>query len=149
MSKVHSSIYTGGTSNVEQKMRDYIAAFNKNDLKLDFLFDDLYHHEFIGIHDGKKIGNKSELRQMHKAMLSKDTQARLVYFRKTGAFCYDMKLSFVNKERGEFTMRKLVAIEDDKIATSIDYNGTLECGCSAPISPISTKSIVCIDEAKK
>jgi hypothetical protein len=123
MSKVHPSIYTG-TSNVEQKVRDYIAAFNKNDLKLDLFFDDLYAHDFSGIHDGKKV-NRSALKQMHQAFLSKGTQLRLVYFRKSGACCYDMKLSCVNKERGEFSMRKLVTIEDDKIANSIDYNGTL------------------------
>jgi len=123
MSKVHPSIYTG-TSNVEQKVRDYIAAFNKNDLELDLFFDDLYAHDFSGIHDGKKV-NRSALKQMHQACLSKGTQFRLVYFRKSGAYCYDMKLSCVNKERGEFSMRKLVTIENDKISTSIDYNGTL------------------------
>ena len=123
MSKVHPSIYTG-TSNVEQKVRDYIAAFNKNDLKLDLFFDELYAHDFSGIHDGKKV-NRSALKQMHQACLSKGTQFRLVYFRKSGAYCYDMKLSCVNKERGEFSMRKLVTIENDKIANSIDYNGTL------------------------
>ena len=124
MSKVHPSIYTSTSSNVEQKVRDYISAFNKNDLKLDLLFDDLYQHDFNGIHEGKKV-NRKELKQMHTALLSQGTQARLVYFRTAGASCYDMKVAFVNKERGNFSMRKLVTIEDDKIANSIDYNGTL------------------------
>ena len=98
--------------------------FNAWQDKLDLFFDDLYAHDFSGIHDGKKV-NRNALKQMHQAFLSKGTQLRLVYFRKSGAYCYDMKLSCVNKERGEFSMRKLVTIEDDKIANSIDYNGTL------------------------
>jgi hypothetical protein len=111
-------------SNVEQKVRSYIAAWNKDDLKLDLLFDDLYQHDFNGIHEGKRV-NRRELKQMHKDLLSQGNQARLVYFRKAGACAYDMKVAFVNKERGECSVRKLITVEDDKIANSIDYNGTL------------------------
>jgi len=130
MSKVH--VYpnkqlhriSNSNSNIEQKMRSYIAAWNKNDLKLDVLFDDLYQQDFHRIHEGKKV-NRIELKQMHTDLLSQGNQARLVYFRKTGACAYDMKIVFVNKEGDEFSFRKLITVEDDKIGGSIDYNGKL------------------------
>ena len=86
-------------SNIEQKVRSYIAAWNKDDLKLDLLFDDLYYQDFHGIHKGKQV-NRRELKQMHTDLLSQGNQARLVYFRKAGACAYDMKISFASKERG-------------------------------------------------
>jgi len=126
MSKVH--IYpnkqTRNISNIEQKVRSYIAAWNKDDLKLDVLFDDLYQHDFNGIHEGKRV-NRRELKQMHTDLVSQGSQARLIYFRKAGACAYDMKIAFVNKDGGEFSVRKLITVEDYKIANSIDYNGTL------------------------
>ena len=105
-------------SNIEQKVRSYIAAWNKDDLKLDLLFDDLY------IKTSTEF-NRRELKQMHTDLLSQGNQARLIYFRKAGACAYDMKISFASKERGQFSVRKLITVEDDMIANSIDYNGTL------------------------
>ena len=58
-------------------------------------------------------------------MLYQGNHTRLVFFRKAGACTYDMKLVFVNKGNETFTIRKLILVEDDKIANSIDYNGTL------------------------
>ena len=117
--------YNFTNSDVEQKVRDYIDAFNKLDLKqIDFLFEGLYQYNFRGIHKGRRI-NRRQLKQLHTALLFEGTQARLVYFRTVGASAYDMKIAFVNEERGEFSMRKLVVVEDNKIANSIDYNGTL------------------------
>ena len=49
MSKVHvapNKKQLRSISNIEQKMRSYITAWNKNDLKLDVLFDDLYEEDF-------------------------------------------------------------------------------------------------------
>jgi hypothetical protein len=62
---------------------------------------------------------------MHTDLLSQGNQARLIYFRKAGACAYDMKISFASKERGQFSVRKLITVEDDTIANSIDYNDTL------------------------
>lgn len=127
MSKVHvapNKQQLRSISNIEQKLRSYIAAWNKNDLKLDVLFDDLYQKDFHGIHEGDKV-NRSELKKMHKDLRSKGNQCRLVHFRKAGACAYDMKLTFVKKEGGEFSIRKLITVEDDKIGGSIDYNGTI------------------------
>lgn len=127
MSKVHN-IYPNkqvlSTSKVEQKVRAYIAAWNKDDLKVDLFFDDLYQYDFHGIFDGKKV-NRTELRQLHKEMRTKANQARLVYFRKAGACAYDMQIAFVSKDNEKFSIRKLITVEDDKIANAIDYNGTL------------------------
>lgn len=128
MSKVHiypnKQVPSIRNVNVEQKMRNYITAWNTNDLKTDILFDDLYQQDFHGIHEGKKI-NLRELKQLHTDKLSRFDQCRLIYFRKVGACAYDMKLTFVTKEEGEFSIRKLLTIEDDKIGGSIDYNGTI------------------------
>ncbi len=127
MSKVHvapNKKQLRSISNIEQKMRSYITAWNNNDLKLDVLFDDLYEQDFSGIHEGKKI-NLSELKQMHLDLQSQGNQCRLVHFRKAGACAYDMKLIFVNKEGDQFSIRKLITVEEDKIGSSIDYNGTL------------------------
>ena len=127
MSKVHvapNKQQLRSISNIEQKMRSYIAAWNKNDLKLDVLFDDLYHQDFQGVHEGKKV-NRSHLKQMHADVRSQGNQCRLVHFQKAGACAYDMKLTFVNKEGVEFSTRKLITVDEDKIGASIDYNGTL------------------------
>ena len=127
MSKVHvapNKKQLRSISNIEQKMRSYITAWNNNDLKLDVLFDDLYEQDFNGIHEGKKI-NLSKVKQMHLDLQSQGNQCRLVHFQKAGACAYDMKLIFVNKEGNQFSTRKLITVEDDKIGSSTDYNGTL------------------------
>ena len=129
MSKVHvapnNKKQLRSISNIEQKVRSYIAAWNKNDLKLDVFFDDLYQQDFHGIHEGKKI-NRSELKQMHTDLRSQGNQCRLVSFQKAGAVAYDMTLKFVNKEGGEFSSRQLITLEEEKIGASVDgYNGTL------------------------
>jgi hypothetical protein len=36
-----------------------------------------------------------------------------------------MKITFVKNDGGEFSIRKLITVEDDKIGGSIDYNGTI------------------------
>ncbi len=36
-----------------------------------------------------------------------------------------MKLTFFTKEGGEFSIRRLLTVEDDKIGGAIDYNGTI------------------------
>jgi len=111
MSKVHiySTKQVPSNSNIEQKMRNYINAWNTNDLKTDILFDDLYQREFHGIHEGKKI-NLRELKQLHTDNLSRFDQCRLIYFRKVGAYAYDMKLTFVTKEGGKHSIRKLLTV---------------------------------------
>ena len=127
MSKVHiaPNKQLRSISKIEQKVRSYIAAWNRNDLKLDVLFDDLYQQDFHGIHGGKKI-NRSELKQMHTDARSQGNQCRLVSFQKAGAVAYDMTLKFVNKEGEEFSSRQLITLEEDKIGASVDgYNGTL------------------------
>ncbi|KAL7492329.1 hypothetical protein ACHAWT_001588 [Skeletonema menzelii] len=126
MSKVHvaPNKQLRSISNIEQKMRSYVVAWNKNDLKLDVLFDKLYQQDFHGIHQGKKV-NRSELKQMHTDLQSQGNQCRLVHFRKAGACAYDVKHIFVNKEGGKFSIRTLITVEDDKIGGSTDYNGTI------------------------
>ncbi len=107
MSKTHSypNKQVPSISNIEQKMRNYIIAWNKNDLKLDILFDDLYQRDFHGNHEGKKI-NLRELKQFHTDKRSEFDQCRLIYFRQAGACAYDMKITFVKNDGGEFSMRK-------------------------------------------
>ena len=90
----------------------------------DILFDDLYQRDFHGIYEGKQI-NLSELKQLHTDKLSRFDQCRLIYFRKVGACAYDMKLTFFTKEGDEFSIRRLLTVEDDKIGGAIDYNGTI------------------------
>ena len=126
MSKVHiaPNKQLHSISNIEQKVRSYIAAWNRNDLKLDVLFDDLYQQDFHGIHEGKKI-NRSQLKQMHTDLRSQGNQCRLVSFQKAGAVAYDMTLKFVNEDGEKFSSRQLITLEEDKIGASIDYNGTL------------------------
>ena len=80
MSKVHvaPNKQLRSISNIEQKMRSYVIAWNKNDLKLDVLFDSLYQQDFHGIHEGKKV-NRSELKQIHTDFQSQGNQCRLVH----------------------------------------------------------------------
>ncbi len=126
MSKVHiySNKQARSISNIEQKMRNYINAWNTNDLKTDILFDDLYQPDFHGIYEGKQI-NLKELKQLHRDKLSRFDQCRLIYFRRVGACAYDTKLTFFSKEGGEFSIRRLLTVEDDRIGGAIDYNGTI------------------------